>query len=112
MEDDDRGEFADGAPLVAISTAGIDKSTIDAIAIIPMSRFTTHSCSWQTTKYALSPETYVSSVPLSSSLARILADLDMDEVWAEANERERRVLVENFLEWIKVFPDYLAVKVR
>jgi hypothetical protein len=109
---DDRGEFADGAPLVAISTAVIDKSTIDAIAIIPMSRFTTHSCSWQTTKSVLSLETYVSSVPLSSSLVRILADLDMDEVWAEASERERRVLVENLLKWIKVFPDYLAVNVR
>jgi hypothetical protein len=45
-------------------------------------------------------------------LVRILADLDMDEVWAEASERERRVLVENLLKWIKVFPDYLAVNVR
>ena len=44
-------------------------------------------------------------------VARILANLDMVEVWAEANERERRILVENLLEWIKVFPDHLEVKV-
>jgi site-specific DNA recombinase len=44
-------------------------------------------------------------------VARILADLDMDAVWAEADVRERRILVENLLEWIKVFPDHLEVKV-
>ena len=44
-------------------------------------------------------------------VARILADLDMDAVWAEADERERRVLVENLVEFIKVFPDHLEVKV-
>ena len=44
-------------------------------------------------------------------VARILADLDVKELWAEANERERRVLVENLVEWIKVFPDHLEVKV-
>jgi site-specific DNA recombinase len=44
-------------------------------------------------------------------VARILADLDMDAVWAEAEDRERRILVENLLEWIKVFPDHLEVKV-
>ena len=35
----------------------------------------------------------------------------MDAVWAEADERERRVFVENLLAWIKVFPDHLEVKV-
>jgi hypothetical protein len=35
----------------------------------------------------------------------------MEAVWAEADERERRVFVENLLEWIKVFPDHLEVKV-
>jgi hypothetical protein len=35
----------------------------------------------------------------------------MDAVWADANERERRVLVENLVEYIKVFPDHLEVKV-
>ena len=44
-------------------------------------------------------------------VARILAELDMDAVWAEANERERRILVENLVEWMKVFPDHLEVKV-
>jgi len=44
-------------------------------------------------------------------VARMLADLDMDAVWAEAEDRERRILVQNLLEWIKVFPDHLEVKV-
>lgn len=44
-------------------------------------------------------------------VARVLADLDMDAVWAEADERERRVLIENLVESIKVFPDHLEVKV-
>jgi hypothetical protein len=35
----------------------------------------------------------------------------MDAVRAEADERERRVFVENLLAWIKVFPDHLEVKV-
>ena len=43
-------------------------------------------------------------------VARILADLDMEAIWVEADERERRILVENLLEWIKVFPDHLEVK--
>jgi hypothetical protein len=44
-------------------------------------------------------------------VARILSDIDMDAIWAEADERERRVFVENLVEWIKVFPDHLEVKV-
>ena len=44
-------------------------------------------------------------------VARILGNLDMEAVWAEANERERCILVENLLEWIKIFPDHLEVKV-
>ena len=44
-------------------------------------------------------------------VARVLADLDMDAVWAEADERERRILIENLVEGIKVFPDHLEVKV-
>jgi hypothetical protein len=35
----------------------------------------------------------------------------MEVIWAEADERERRILVENLLEWIKVFPDHLEAKV-
>jgi site-specific DNA recombinase len=44
-------------------------------------------------------------------VARILAELDMDAMWAEANDRERRTLVENLIEGIRVFPDHLEVKV-
>jgi site-specific DNA recombinase len=44
-------------------------------------------------------------------VARILADLDMEVVWAEADQRERRILVENLVECVKVFPDHLEVKV-
>jgi site-specific DNA recombinase len=44
-------------------------------------------------------------------VAKVLADLDMETVWTEANERERRVLIENLMEWVKVFPDHLEVKV-
>jgi site-specific DNA recombinase len=44
-------------------------------------------------------------------VARILSDLDMETIWAEADDRERRILVENLLESIKVFPDHLEVKV-
>jgi hypothetical protein len=47
----------------------------------------------------------------SEEVARLLADLDMDVVWAETDDRERRVLVENLVEWINVFPDHLEVKV-
>jgi DNA invertase Pin-like site-specific DNA recombinase len=44
-------------------------------------------------------------------VARILSDLDMDAVWTEADNRERRIFVENLVEAIKVFPDHLEVKV-
>jgi DNA invertase Pin-like site-specific DNA recombinase len=46
-----------------------------------------------------------------AEVARILADLDMEAIWAEADEREKRIIVENLLEWIKVLPDHLEVKV-
>ena len=35
----------------------------------------------------------------------------MEAVWAEADDRERRTLVDNHVEWIKVFPGHLEVKV-
>jgi hypothetical protein len=44
-------------------------------------------------------------------VARILSELYMKAVWAEADERERCVFVENLLEWIRVFPDHLEVRV-
>jgi hypothetical protein len=37
-------------------------------------------------------------------MACVLTDLEMDAVWAEADEREKRVVVENLLAWIKVLP--------
>ena len=44
-------------------------------------------------------------------VARVLADLDVEAIWNEADDREKRVLIENLLEWIKVLPDHLEVKV-
>lgn len=45
-------------------------------------------------------------------VATILRDLDIDQVWDSADNDERRVLVEELVEWIKVFPDHLEVKVN
>ena len=44
-------------------------------------------------------------------VARILGDIDIEAVWHAAEFQERRVLVEELVEWIKVFPDHLEVKV-
>jgi hypothetical protein len=44
-------------------------------------------------------------------VARILTDLDIDAVWKSADDQERRVLIEELLEWVTVFPDHLEVKV-
>jgi hypothetical protein len=44
-------------------------------------------------------------------VARILNDLDIDAVWKSADGQERRVLIEELLEWVTVFPDHLEVKV-
>ena len=42
----------------------------------------------------------------------MLADLDMEAIWAEAGVSERGASsLRNFIEWIKVFPDHLEVKV-
>ena len=38
--------------------------------------------------------------------------MDIDQVWDSADDEERRVLVEELVEWIKVFPDHLEVKVN
>ena len=35
----------------------------------------------------------------------------MDELWEEASEQERRVLVEELLEAVSIFPDHLEVTV-
>lgn len=44
-------------------------------------------------------------------VANILRDLDIDRVWAKAEDEERRVLVEELVESITVYPDHLEVKV-
>jgi biotin synthase-related radical SAM superfamily protein len=44
-------------------------------------------------------------------VARILANLDISAVWQVADERERRVLVEELIQWVTVFPDHLEVSV-
>ncbi len=44
-------------------------------------------------------------------VAKILQELDIERVWAAATDKERRVLVEELLEVVTVFPDHLEVKV-
>ncbi len=36
----------------------------------------------------------------------------MDEIWAEATDQERRVLVEELLDVLAIFPDHLEVTVK
>ena len=45
------------------------------------------------------------------SVAAALRDLDVDQVWEAATDQERRVLLEELLEWVTVFPDHLEVTV-
>jgi hypothetical protein len=44
-------------------------------------------------------------------VALILANLDIKSVWKAAEDRERRVLVEELIEWVTIFPDHLEVTV-
>jgi site-specific DNA recombinase len=44
-------------------------------------------------------------------VAALLRDLDIDAVWDAAEYQERRVLVEEMVEWVTVFPDHLEVTV-
>lgn len=44
-------------------------------------------------------------------VASHLADLDIDEIWAEASERERWVIASDLLDEISIHPDHLEVKV-
>lgn len=46
-----------------------------------------------------------------AELVDVLAALDIDEVWSEAPFGERRVLVEELVESVAIFPDHLEVKV-
>ena len=44
-------------------------------------------------------------------VARVLNDLDINEVWTEATETERRVLVEELVERVAMYPDHLEVTI-
>ena len=44
-------------------------------------------------------------------VASILRELDIDTFWDAADNEERRVLIEELIEWVTVFPDHLEVKV-
>jgi hypothetical protein len=44
-------------------------------------------------------------------VAQTLRELDIDAIWAAANIEERRVLVNELIESVTVFPDHLEVKV-
>lgn len=39
----------------------------------------------------------------------ILRELNLDEIWAEATDQERRVLVEELVDVVAIFPDHLEV---
>ena len=41
-------------------------------------------------------------------MAALLQDLDLDAAWDEATDPERRVLVEELVEKVAVFPDHLG----
>jgi hypothetical protein len=47
----------------------------------------------------------------ASLLASMLQDLDIVQVWEAAEDRERRVLIEELVEWVTVYPDHLEVTV-
>jgi site-specific DNA recombinase len=42
----------------------------------------------------------------------MLRELNVDEIWAEATDQERRVLVEELLDVLAIFPDHLEVTVK
>lgn len=44
-------------------------------------------------------------------VAALLQSLDVEAVWNVAEDHERRVLVEELIEWVTVFPDHLEVTV-
>jgi hypothetical protein len=49
--------------------------------------------------------------PVLSRSRQSLRDLDIETVWSVAEYQEKRVLVEELLEWVTVFPDHLEVTV-
>jgi len=44
-------------------------------------------------------------------IAAILSNLDIEELWEAAQDRERRVIIQNMVESVTVFPDHLEVKI-
>ncbi len=44
-------------------------------------------------------------------VAAVLGNLDLRRVWEVAEHHERRVLIEELIEWVSVFPDHLEVTV-
>jgi hypothetical protein len=44
-------------------------------------------------------------------VARIIREMDVDRLWAEATDAERRVIVEELLESVAIYPDHLEVTV-
>ncbi|MCH8899204.1 MAG: hypothetical protein IH942_01780 [Acidobacteria bacterium] len=44
-------------------------------------------------------------------VARHLADIDIDEIWQEATEKERWALASDLIEEVSIYPDHLEVKV-
>ncbi|HVV75893.1 MAG TPA: recombinase family protein [Mycobacteriales bacterium] len=45
------------------------------------------------------------------AVAQVLASLDIESVWAEADQEERKVLVDELLEEVALFPDHLEVAI-
>src|SRR6266511_180558 len=44
-------------------------------------------------------------------IACVLRELDVDRLWGEATDQERRILVEELLESVAMYPDHLEVTV-
>lgn len=44
-------------------------------------------------------------------VAAVLRDLDVEQLWAETTEDERRILVQDLVEEVAVLPDHLEVKI-
>jgi site-specific DNA recombinase len=45
-------------------------------------------------------------------VAAVLAEMDIERLWEAATEQERRVLVEEMVEAVAIFPDHLEVKIE
>ncbi|HEY5303024.1 MAG TPA: recombinase family protein [Acidimicrobiales bacterium] len=44
-------------------------------------------------------------------LAGLLNDLDIDAIWAEANNAERKILVQDLVDEVRIYPDRITVQV-